>query len=458
MSGVVNTIARAARSVSRASAQAIRHASRGRNRPMSVVRGRSRIPVHVALPLFGRWANEVPGSNAYPNRQGGFAVRKGASSSKSRGKFRKGTARTNDFDKFAKKGAVIAQEMGGVLAGTSGDANSKVQSILIGHSNFTGSQVFAVAAMGMVKLIANKLGRTIASFDDVIETTGNGNALLTIRYKDYPFGVDADRTATITAGSTTWLLLAKAIHDFFQLTKESTVWTTMTYDENTNGTLTHVRKFEIDLSRAKIQLLSKSSLKIQNRTINTAGLADAEDVDNVPIYGKSYDSSGNYLACRSKQSDIVNIATGGQNYLLSPFNAVASNGYIPIVTELATPTNGYQQFAEPVPKSCWANCKAIGKAHLDPGVIKTSVLYHKGGMSFMNFMRKSFLYNASDYTTAIGKNRLFILEKMIQAVATNTTTQENTLRVAYELDCKVGCIVTCPSVTFSHMKLYRNVE
>jgi len=54
------------------------------------------------------------------------------------------------------------------------------------------------------------------------------------------------------------------------------------------------KRFQIDLSKCRIHLYAKSSLKLQNRTVNLNANNDDEDVDNVPLYVKSYFGSGNF--------------------------------------------------------------------------------------------------------------------------------------------------------------------
>lgn len=100
-----------------------------------------------------------------------------------------------------------------------------------------------------------------------------------------------------------------------------------------------VNTVSLDISEAKISLWCTSRLKIQNRSINTPGDDDADDVDNVPIncvaysgYGtgtdSKYDWMGTSLNCT--QDCILNIADPtnlGDAPIPQTFKGVKKSGF-----------------------------------------------------------------------------------------------------------------------------------
>lgn len=93
-------------------------------------------------------------------------------------------------------------------------------------------------------------------------------------------------------------------------------------DNDANG----FTRLDIDLRRCKFDIYVKSSLKIQNRTVNTDANNEADDVDNVPLYGKQFEGSGNYVLLgdnivapsRTIQTNLIQAAFDGS----SPFSEV----------------------------------------------------------------------------------------------------------------------------------------
>jgi hypothetical protein len=189
---------------------------------------------------------------------------------------------------------------------------------------------------------------------------------------------------------------------------------------------------QYDLKRAKMAYYIKSSLKIQNRTTNTATSTEADDVDNVPLYGKAYDGPGNYFSL-------------GENYF-SPAHNTQQNFFIR--GNLST-----EPMAEPLPVGQFKRLKTCGKAHLDPGQIKTSVLTDSGKMGFNMLTLKLGASEAATNILAIGKQRVYILEKMIQSVATGDATG---IKLAYEVDFKSGFSVYLPNLVVTTQLLTIN--
>jgi len=191
-------------------------------------------------------------------------------------------------------------------------------------------------------------------------------------------------------------------------------------------------------------LYSKASLKLQNRT--RGGSIESDAVDNIPLYGKCYEGSGNYFSYyRDTFGATAPFSPNGENTTF-----VVNNAYCTFDNGLAVADNSnVQTLREPPPGTMFDRVKKTGKAHLDPGMIKTSVLTASKKFSFNALQRYLGVNRAQEnqQNMNIGKYRFFLLEKMVHAEA---DTAENQIQVAWEHDIKLAAIVTCPSATVSH--------
>lgn len=384
---------------------------------------------------FGR--SPAKRSPAYMKKVGKRLVRKslrasGASSSKSAGRFGKGNRKLQVLDYYSKRGIVVARETGGIVAS---GATEKAQSALVGHSTFCNLQLRTDIARAFVKMIFNKMRVAIFNFTDIVNT--GRNLQIVVYYLLYPGHTGSSINLVVTNTTTyddivTWfsdtvLALADASPEVYftdLFVREEFVATT----PGVGGTIL----LNLNLASCSFNIYNKSSLKIQNRTISAAGNIEGDDVDNVPLFGKSYSGSGNWAQFGSSMSSATLIVTQD-----SVTNA-------PVVTKkfggtIANTAN----LAEPPVKSQVRHCTAVGKAHLDPGQVKTDVLVYKKTFSLNGLVRKYMRSTALLLDTsriAIGKYRFFMLEKMIQAVQ---TTDVNSITIAYELDHKTGIVCQC---------------
>lgn len=207
-----------------------------------------------------------------------------------------------------------------------------------------------------------------------------------------------------------------------------------------------INQYTMNVRDVKIHMFIKSSMKIQNRS-KAAGTGegpdDSDQVDNVPIYGKSYSGSGTGLLSKSAffdgsgaSSDLI----GDQNY-----------GVI-LGSESENPRK------EPPQPSEFQNVKYSGKVHLDPGFIKTSVLTTKYTMYFNTMFRNcQLILNSTPAATLdsqrwrrLGKFRVFAVEKMIDTGAAEL------ISVAFETNTEISSKCTIhtkrPGVVKSFIK------
>jgi len=345
----------------------------------------------------------------------------GASTSRSAGKFKKARGKRNIFDLYAQKGAILNVERGAVVATTAANPGS----VLVGHATASREQLFNLFGYAMAKYIAGLLKRDVLNMTDLVLVASLGvrQEQLSIVFKQSPGGAEV-RDLTVITSTTTWVDIGNFFVNLMvaQLAAQSAFqFVRVEYYQNdvaTTPVILDSLLFSRTLDKCRIHYYVKSNMKIQNRTVNTAGNDESDDVDNVPLYGKQYESSKNYFLALNNRLIVDTNANYGQivtGALLKP----------PVLT---------------VVKSA----NAMSSVHLDPGQIKTSVLTWKKSFRINDLVRSLFiagLESGSAYAMSIGKSRWFLMEKMIQAVA---TTDINGIKVAYEVDSKFCGYITCP--------------
>jgi len=353
----------------------------------------------------------------------------GASTSKSKGRFKKPTRRTrNLFESVGKNGVQTVFEYGTQLG------SSTANSVMVMHTAAKSASIRHMIALLLAKEIAKAANLEFIEGGQLIIPTGQGMIYtFQIQYKEYPAGPIQTWLYDTTTG-TTWFNLIQDLKDkLVGFTVAPNVLPTPQFSfENllvrAKGDAvgrTYDWK-QVDLRHAKVTYYVKSSLKMQNRTINASG-GNEESVDNVPIYGKSYTGKGNLM------SHIKNVAGVTQeDYYLPDEQFLERGGIVSAVYA------GNTVYSEPPGFDLVRHVSAIGKAHLDPGEIKTSVLTMIKTISLNALFRASVRgYQATGSTfqlpISLGNFKAYHFEKMIQTVATDNV---NFIKLAVEIDEK----------------------
>lgn len=371
--------------------------------------------------------------------------RRGAKFSKSAGYFGRGTKKTGIMDKCIVNGFVTEVENGDVVTSTRNVT-------YVAHSTMPVRQVAYTMIKALVKSLLAQSGHVIKNENESLLESQYYNGVIQILYKTKDGQIVIPQEFIVTTANTL-ADVNTAIFNWLQ---------SVAGTANLPSQLLHMRYYvefgtvatsrllqgEIDLTSVVFTFYAQSHLKLQNRTINSTGNDTSEDVDNVPIYGKFFDYKSNGTIFKDYTRDSV---TSQSAITTGPVNGVLSST---IGTEVGT--NMYKEV--PLP-SQFVGIKKHGNAHLDPGEIKTSVMYDRLRISIQKLVNILFAKSNSTGGSGsfqqiwLGKTRLFGFEKMIQAVA---TTDENQFNIAFEHQLTLGCIVyhkknfsTAPSVTQS---------
>jgi len=175
----------------------------------------------------------------------------------------------------------------------------------------------------------------------------------------------------------------------------------------------------INMRDLMVKMQIKSTLKIQNRTVNTVTNVESNDIDNAPVYGRIYGGTGT-----------------GSPYL-STSNASTISFYGDVTNGVIIPTN-VNSVGEPPVAEAFNKVTRTGKLLLNPGIIKTSTLTHTRNMHFTDWFR--LIATGTGYTTdtpvsKAGKFAFMLIEKMIDA----SPTQPLTIATEHNLEVNSSC-------------------
>lgn len=346
------------------------------------------------------------GSRRYPGLYGKI----GAISSKSRGFFKKGTK------KYARNKFARASTTDVVKTFEYGTVDSQKYCSYIGHATCPSSQVLEVFTQSLVKLLAERMGVDIvdlAAFAPVV-----AGDIFRIEWQTIG-GLSSGANYTVP-GAVTWAAIADAIRSLMvaNLTDNTSPSLLLFLPINPAvGAVAAFSRVYLNLRTMKIRVMAKSTLKLQNRSKNTTAVGEdqADEVDNVPIYGKSYEGRG----CGTQ------VGFQGSADLF----ADKVRGFI--YTNIGGSTTSPMR--EPPMPNIFTNVNKSGKMHLDPSEIKTSVLTHSVTMTLNKFIM-AFIVNDDQHS--VGKFRFFAMEKMIETVS--TVADVIPITIGFELNSRIA--------------------
>jgi len=187
----------------------------------------------------------------------------------------------------------------------------------------------------------------------------------------------------------------------------------------------YIRFARINLSSTTIHYWTKSDMKIQNRSTNEAS-EEIDVVDQVPIYGKSYEGKGNGTILK------------GTRFI--PHNPVIADENTGLILA-STAGSSAQALREPPAPKAFIGIKKFGKQKLEPGEIKTSTLNVEWKANFnvwfSELQRVGGGYAISNFRISTkGLFRFFALEKMIALAG------ETPVILGLEVNAKYGCYIT----------------
>lgn len=319
--------------------------------------------------------------------------------------------------KVARGGCWKVVEHGGESTGT--------EIIYMGHGTCPPLQVWEMIASALVKTLAVQMKLEIPDMYTQVPFCQVGDAWA-IRYKPNWEAAESEHIYTATAAYT----YEEVAEDF--KTWLAGNWTTqyVLVAINFNGATNNpAGSIYLNMRNTQVTLSCKSSYKLQNRSVGQSGDEDANDVDNVPLHGKSYFGRGSGTQYNSGTTGI------------QPFVIDATTGTFDFEPS-------FDSLKDPAPPYLFAGTIKAGKAHLDPGHIKTSVLTFNRRMLLSTLMRANSClpYTGSAQNSRLGVFKFFALEKMIDIGA------DEVIKIAYEHNLRIGCSLTYKRMTYTSQK------
>jgi len=221
------------------------------------------------------------------------------------------------------------------------------------------------------------------------------------------------------------------------------------YEGTTFATASTMARTNVEINNLKITVSTASLLKIQNVTVEVAADNEADDVNRVPLVGKTFVTKGNNVMKKINSAIIPGFfATNNDDAIYSGWTrqvAAVSNDF-EFYDQTTIAQTVFTKPAEIPKKHEFANCESEAFCKVGPGDIVASNLkaYYTFGVNWYFKL----LYGAGStkvgqmvYDSRLGKTKGFYLEKLVGRSAVEGT---NDISLLVELEVKQSCMVHGP--------------
>lgn len=332
------------------------------------------------------------------------------------------------------------------------------ESVRVGHTSLPSRVATFALGRAFCKMIINKHGLQFHDFEATWTSIGSSNdESLVIYYYTGPFSNTTFSQLFAIADATKIETTARQIGEWFNTFTDINrvrLWR-MTYLPNLAAG-SNMKRIIVDLNNAIVSYTVKSSLKVQNRSTGETGGTEDNEVDNAPLQGYVYKCKGNNFLNKTNSTYMFGVSDLS---LPSPATQVKLNDILLFDQftkhEVATyqggdrhnNTPGTVKISEPPKPSEILNCVRYHKIYLQPGEIRTSVLYETKKVNLMTFVRKLYadLANATDsysYHPSRGMCQVLHLERVI-----GSNTKPVKVRCEVAFDMSVAIITKYSNIT-----------
>ena len=320
-----------------------------------------------------------------------------------------------------KNGITLTTEHGGQIS-------DKYSVYLMHNSVPLGTLSYQIGCCLAKRLVEKYFNTDIVNMEQSINAFTTGNLSCDIEYFYTPSWTTMETQLVTNAVSALSVKdfgydIADKLRTLLSNNPRAVLWKIRLYQKNTPGVNENLTT--INLRSIQFDLYVKSSLKFQNRSASTLG-TESDEVDNIPLYGKSYDCKGSGFYV----SDRVRVAASPNNNY-NQFITQQINGLM-VTHGQSEPTGSIK---EPPQPNYFQNCSKYSKVKVEPGEIKTSVLVFKRRI-FLSTLQTA-LCNIGNSDNAVihrfGNSRLIALEKIME---THSGFDDPTvsIQVGYELN------------------------
>lgn len=284
--------------------------------------------------------------------------------------------------------------------------------VYIGHHSTPIDPFFRYTVYTIMKKLLNKKGIDVSDLNIQQGEQLKAGDTISFRYIQRPGLTPITITVNINIANTYLQLFDSMVNSLYSEMNNGILgYSSKILDINYNTTGDRVILVLVD---ASVSILTKSSLKMQNRSVAVAADNEADDVNNVPLSGKIYGGTGNALVFRSTWENPALVGNDTTGQMVRGAGAT---------DQLKEPPQGYS----------FHNCNTVGKVRLQPGDIKTSVLTYRKTFKLdtaFGIFSLNYVYNSDTNAVAkIGSFRVFGLEQVIAK-----TIDESGVNVKWEID------------------------
>lgn len=322
--------------------------------------------------------------------------------------------------------------------------------VYIGHSTFSATQLLEVILQSLLRKLFQKTNWVCHDVNENLPSFSDGNVSNLWRIKlirqdkvagtlfEHSFTTSVNTSIYLIVGDVSaglapqWPELIEYFRDFMRGDRTAggsnfnTIepYKLILYREEGNVSVFYQHEAELFMSECNVNVYSKSTMKIQNRTLSADAGNQSDDVSANPITGKQYVFSSG-VPRPAGLSDLHVFQK-----MLDP------SGVLSVRANQAGVGNA---FKEPLPAQTFRNCSKSGTIVLQPGEIKYSNIYYKARKPLLSFLY-NMGYALGTSNTAnihiIGKSAMFALEDVINVNAANN------INIAYEVNREFGCYIT----------------
>jgi len=313
--------------------------------------------------------------------------------------------------KISKRGVLFKQKIGG--------ATSSANTLYLGHNTAPVDVLIEQSWVALAKELMLHAQADISEIDGIIPVKVGDT--ITVVFQAHEGSVSDEDTLVMSGSETirviaTWLNAAgRPWNNEATSTSDQVVFHSIQYSCGiTDGARNFLTPAFLHLKWAKIQLSGSSTMKMQNRTVNVAddAEANAEDVDNVPLFCQVYEGHGSGMIYIKKP------AFAGAAPI---FTANGNTGVIGL--EDGSSNNAPEFLPDPTQFD-----KVTKTSNFDyhPGEIRVSKLSWSRNMLFSTFFQMTHPHGAGvtySVRKPIGEFRVFGFEKKIHFAASDTPLQ-----------------------------------
>lgn len=271
--------------------------------------------------------------------------------------------------------------------------------VYIQHCNLPLLNILKYVIYTMFKNTVNAAGIQFSSFNDQrVARIATGDQF-TVTWKQSITAAPVQTGYTVLAGDATYESIASGLWASLltTLVNSATGFTPQAMFQTVEWTNAAGQiQGQLNLYGATVDIVTKSSLKMQNRSVAASG-DDEQDVNNVPLNGKVYEGNGNGLVAREP------------NTILAPTDLTYGWMAVGAGTQL--------DLQEPPQAYHFTYARGVKKCSIEPGMIKTSILSGKKIFNLNTLFRtlNALYINAVDTNQfhTFGKCRLFAMERVI---------------------------------------------